>query len=77
MFFSIPVFPSYGDITAHSNLEMIVALIVMIAGVMFYGYIIASIAASLANADTQRAEYHEKMEHIKRYMDVSDYYISI
>ena len=43
----------------------------MVIGVIFFGYIIASVAASLANADTQRARFQEKLSAIKRYLEVT------
>ena len=43
----------------------------MVLGVLAYGYIIASVAASLANADSGRAQYQEKLEGIKSFMRVS------
>nr|XP_054756976.1 uncharacterized protein LOC129263078 [Lytechinus pictus] len=58
----------YGDIHANNVSEMILALFSMIVGIVFFGYIIASVAASLANADAQRARYQEKLTAIKRYL---------
>ena len=46
----------------------------MVLGVLAYGYIIASVAASLANADSARAQYQEKLKGIKSFMDVSAYH---
>jgi len=43
----------------------------MIFGIVFYGYIIASVAAGLANADAQRARYQERLETIKTFLKVS------
>ena len=42
----------------------------MVLGVVAYGYIIASVAASLANADSARAQYQEKLKAVKSYMTV-------
>ena len=42
----------------------------MVLGVVAYGYIIASVAASLANADSARAQYQEKLKAVKSYMAV-------
>merc|ERR1719494_162093 len=58
----------YGDIHAELIYEMALALICMIVGVVFYGFIIASVAASLANADAQRARYQERLDGINRFM---------
>ena len=45
-------------------------MLVMVLGVLAYGYIIASVAASLTNADSARAQYQEKLEGIKSFMKV-------
>ena len=51
----------YGDIHAHLLMEKVLALFCMIAGVVFFGYIIASVTASLSNADSARAMYKSKV----------------
>ncbi|XP_033108885.1 uncharacterized protein LOC117110323 isoform X2 [Anneissia japonica] len=58
----------YGDIHANNVNEMVLALFSMIMGIVFFGYIIASVAASLANADAQRARYQEKLTAVKHYL---------
>ncbi|XP_064635102.1 uncharacterized protein LOC135492519 [Lineus longissimus] len=61
----------YGDIHATAGIdiiEMVVALSAMIIGVVFFGYIIASVAASLANADAQRARFQKKLEMINKFL---------
>ena len=50
---------------------MTYAVICMIIGIVFYGYIIASVAAGLANADAQRARYQERLDAIKTFLKVS------
>ena len=40
----------------------------MMFGIVAYGYIIASVAASLANADSTRARFQERLTAIKLYM---------
>ena len=54
----------------NAQFQMALALICMIVGVVFYGFIIASVAASLANADAQRARYQERLDGINRFMQV-------
>ena len=44
----------------------------MVLGVVAYGYIVASVAASLANADSARAQYQEKLKAVKSYMAVRE-----
>ncbi|XP_071795542.1 uncharacterized protein [Asterias amurensis] len=58
----------YGDIHAKNVPEMVLALLSMIFGIVFFGYVIASVAASLANADSQRARYQEKLTAIQDYL---------
>ncbi|XP_022094111.1 uncharacterized protein LOC110981133 isoform X3 [Acanthaster planci] len=58
----------YGDIHAKNVSEMVLALLSMICGIVFFGYVIASVAASLANADSQRARYQEKLTAIQNYL---------
>ena len=52
-------------------LQMTFALFCMIIGIVFYGYIIASVAAGLANADAQRARYQERLDAIKSFLQVA------
>ena len=44
----------------------------MITGIVFYGFIIASVAAGLANADAQRARYQERLNAIKSFLKVKN-----
>lgn len=61
----------YGDIRAHTHLERGYATIIMIFGVMAYGYLIASVAASLVNADSARASHQSKLNAVKSYLKVT------
>ena len=67
----------YGDIRAHTDLERAYATFVMIVGVVAYGYIIASVAATLANADSGRAQYHDKLKAVKAYLKVRVYLLNV
>ena len=49
---------------------MAFSLLCMITGIVFYGFIIASVAAGLANADAQRARYQERLNAIKSFLKV-------
>ena len=62
----------YGDLYPSTDFEMAAALTIMVAGIMFFGYIIASVTATLANADAQRARFQEKLSGIERFMQVSN-----
>lgn len=61
----------YGDIRAHTHLEQGYATVIMIYGIMAYGYLIASVAASLVNADSARALHQSKLKAVKSYLEVS------
>lgn len=61
----------YGDIRAHTHLERGYATVIMIYGVMAYGYLTASVAASLVNADSARALHQSKLQAVKSYLKVS------
>jgi len=56
----------YGDYTPNhdSNLQIVYTIVVMVFGVGMYGYIIGNVASLIANLDTARAAYQEKMEEI-------------
>lgn len=58
----------YGDIYATNQVEQIVFLLSMISGNIFYGYIVASIAAAQANSDAQRSRFFERLVAVKQYM---------
>lgn len=61
----------YGDIHAHTNMERAYASAIMVFGVVAYGYLIASVAASLVNADSARALHQSKLKAVKSYLKVS------
>lgn len=58
----------YGDIHAHLVPEKMLSVFCMIFGVVFFGYIIASVTASLANADALRARYQSKLDTVNRFL---------
>jgi len=51
--------------------QMLFSIIIMVLGVLFFGYIVASITAGMANADTQRGVFADKLKAIKVYLEVS------
>ena len=58
----------YGDIHAQRVPEKTLSLFCMIFGVVFFGYIIASVTASLANADIHRVTYQSRLNSVKRFL---------
>ena len=60
----------YGDIRAHTHLERAYASLVMLFGVVAYGYLAASVTANLMSADSARAQYQAKLQAVKAYLRV-------
>ncbi|XP_013389400.1 potassium voltage-gated channel subfamily H member 6, partial [Lingula anatina] len=58
----------YGDIAAETDLEVAAAVVISIVGVVFFGYVIASVFAGLVNADAQRAKFQEKLCAVQTFM---------
>eukprot|EP00931_Biecheleriopsis_adriatica_P082731 TRINITY_DN5617_c0_g3_i1.p1 TRINITY_DN5617_c0_g3~~TRINITY_DN5617_c0_g3_i1.p1 ORF type:complete len:660 (+),score=105.48 TRINITY_DN5617_c0_g3_i1:177-1982(+) len=52
----------YGDITASSDMERIYSVIAMFLGTSFYGYIIGSISAMIAQKDVNNTAYFQRMD---------------
>jgi hypothetical protein len=51
----------YGDVRPYTTPERIYSIFAMIAGKLFYGFVLGNIASALANADYLRVCYKEKM----------------
>lgn len=62
----------YGDITPASTPQRIYTMLVMIAGVGSYGYLIANMASFLANLDTVRAEQAHKLDEVSSFLRYRD-----
>lgn len=58
----------YGDITPKENPQFIYAMFIEVAGVGFFGYIIGSISSLLANLDTNKSHFREKLEKLMAFM---------
>lgn len=60
----------YGDISPdhNSNLQMLYTMFVQISGASMYGYMIGNLSSILANIDTARSQFHERMEKINAFM---------
>lgn len=54
-----------GYLLAFSPQEMIYAICVMVIGKLLFGFILGSIASTLANLDTQRVLFEEKLVALK------------
>ena len=62
---AVPTTTGYGDLSATNVQEMIYAIAVMVAGKLIFGFILGSIASTLANMDTQRVLFEEKLNGLK------------
>ena len=49
----------------------------MILGIVFYGYIVAYISASMANEDAQRVRLKERLNGMKRFMEVRNWSLRV
>lgn len=58
----------YGDITPHTNAQVIYAMVVMIFGVGMYGYVIANISTIITNLQPARTRYLANMEKLGAFM---------
>lgn len=59
----------YGDITPRTDLETIYAVLVMVAGVGMFGYVIGNIAHIITNMHPSRVRYIETMEGLNAFME--------
>jgi len=48
--------------------QMLVLIIIIMIGQLFYTYLMASITASITNKDAARARFTERVAHAKRYI---------
>ena len=55
----------YGDFSATNTQEMLYAIATMILGKLLYGFVLGSIASTLANLDTGRVMFEEKLSALK------------
>jgi hypothetical protein len=59
----------YGDIVPRTEIETIYAVLVMIAGVGLFGYVIGNVAHVITNLHPSRVRYIETMEGINAFME--------
>jgi len=58
----------YGDITPTTDTERAYAILAMVIGGSFYGYVVGSISAIIANHDLNANAYYEKMDLIMAWL---------
>lgn len=55
----------YGDLSATNLPEMVFAIVVMIFGKLLFGFILGTVASTLANLESSRIEYEDKLKALK------------
>ena len=55
----------YGDLSATNGLEMVYASAVMVIGKLLFGFILGSIVSTLANLETEKVLFEDKLNTIK------------
>ncbi|NCN41129.1 cyclic nucleotide-binding domain-containing protein [bacterium] len=58
----------YGDITPTSVPQMLFANVVMILGLMFFGYVLGNVASLLARLDAAKEEFYTHMDRVETFM---------
>lgn len=62
----------YGDLSATNMVEMVYAIAVMLLGKILFGFILGTVASTLANLEIGRVVYEDKLKALK----VCDYALS-
>ena len=60
----------YGDICPESDAERLYAIVAMVIGGAFYGYIIGNISSIVSSTDVNSRAYYERMDLIHTYMTI-------
>ena len=55
----------YGDVSAHTVMEMVYASFVMVVGKLMFGFILANIASTLSNAGVYRVQYDLQIQSVR------------
>ena len=55
----------YGDLTATNVVEMMYAIVVMVGGKLMFGFILGTVASTLANLEIERVVYEDKLKALK------------
>lgn len=59
----------FGDITASRNAEYIVSIVVMLMGASMYAFMIGSIASLVANIDSAKVRFYDRVDSVGRYLE--------
>ena len=63
----------YGDITPNTTLELLIAVLAMIVGISFYGYLTAVLTAWFLAIDPNVAHMKAEMDALKSYLKKHSY----
>lgn len=55
----------YGDLTATNIVEMVYAIVVMVVGKLVFGFILGTVASTLANMELERVVFEDKLKALK------------
>lgn len=55
----------YGDLAATNVVEMVYAILVMVGGKLLFGFILGTVASTLANLEIERVIYEDKLKALK------------
>ncbi|KAJ3364162.1 Kinesin-like protein kif27 [Allomyces javanicus] len=61
--------PGYADLEAPNFQEKTIGLAMFLSGLILFGYVTASVTSILANRDSQRSRYQQKLLSVRQYMD--------
>jgi hypothetical protein len=59
----------FGDITASRNVEYIMSIVVMLMGASMYAFMIGSIASLVANIDSAKVRFYDRVDSVARYLE--------
>ena len=55
----------YGDLSATNLVEMVFAIVVMVAGKLLFGFILGTLASTLVNLESGRVLFEDKLNALK------------
>lgn len=55
----------YGDLSATNVLEMVFSIAIMVFGKLLFGFILGTVASTLANLQIERVVYEDKLKALK------------
>ncbi|KNE71946.1 hypothetical protein AMAG_16369 [Allomyces macrogynus ATCC 38327] len=65
--------PGYADLEVPTFDEKILGLVMFLSALVVFGYVTASVTSILANRDSQRSRYQQKLLSVRQYMDHNNF----